>query len=244
MAMQPCTVGEMQAYVDGQIRDMRAYVDGRAFLTVERANTHVEQHLRDQRYITSAELRGLGYAPTAAVKEDFIAVVQRENQLVADLKSEMQQLFDRTRDMQTGFEQQAAAATASIDAIQAQMTASFEQRSTQLQDHVDSTQRSNIASLDLLNDQLNNYTNGKQAELLSHCSSSCMTQSSTTPEPSWSNALARCTWAAVAARHPLARVRPVSESCSMLGITRFRSSMLIQAWALHRDHRSIVEGRA
>ena len=49
------------------------------------------------------------------------------------------------------------------------MTASFEQRSTQLQEHVDSTQRSNIANLDLLKVQLNDYTNGKQAELLSHC---------------------------------------------------------------------------
>ena len=119
----------------------------------------MEQHLRDQRYITSAELRGLGYAPTADVKEDLIAVVQRENQLVADLRDQMQQLFDRTRDMQTGFDQQAAAATASIEAVQAQMTASFEQRSTQLQEHIDTTQRNNMASLDLVKKDLNEYSN-------------------------------------------------------------------------------------
>ena len=63
--------------------------------------------------------------------------MQRENQLVADLKTETQQLFDRTRDMQSGFEQQAAIATASVESIQAQMTASFEQRNLQLQEHID-----------------------------------------------------------------------------------------------------------
>ena len=154
MAAQPCTVGDMQAYID-------AILVERDYLTVARANAHMEQHMREQRYITSVELRGLGYAPTADVKEDLIAVVQRENQLVADLKSETQQLFDRTRDMQVGFEQQAANATAGIESIQAQMTASFEQRSTQLQEHVDSTQRSNIASPDLVKVQLNDYYNLK-----------------------------------------------------------------------------------
>ena len=129
MAMQPCTQGEMQTYVDGQIREMqtyvdgqtqgmRAYVDGRDFLTVERANAHIEKHLRDQRYVTLADLRGHGYAPTKEVKEDFVSVVQRENKLVAEIKEQMQQLFDQTQVLQTGFEQQAAAATANIEAIQ------------------------------------------------------------------------------------------------------------------------------
>ena len=75
MAMQPCTQGDMQTYVDGQNREMRdyidgqnremrAYVDSRDFLTVARANSHIETHLRDQRYVTLAELRGAGFAPT------------------------------------------------------------------------------------------------------------------------------------------------------------------------------------
>ena len=181
MAAQPCTVGDMQLYVDGQTREMRTYidnqnqslrgyVDGRDFLTVERANSYIEQHLRDQRYVTMAEMRGAGcFAPTKEVKEDLIAVVQRENQLVAELKESMQKLFDQTQVLQTGFEEQAKVATASIEAIQAQMVASFEQRSTQLQEHVDATQIANIASLDLLRVQLGDYTNDKQAELRRHC---------------------------------------------------------------------------
>ena len=125
MAAQPCTVGDMQAYLDAILME-------HDFLTVARANAHMDTHMREQRYITSAELRNLRYAPAAEVRADLIAVVQRENQLVADLKSETQQLFDRTRDMQAGFEQQVASSTASIEAIQAQMMASFELRSTQL----------------------------------------------------------------------------------------------------------------
>ena len=122
MAAQSCTVGDMQAYIDSVLVERDYLTVARANAHIARANAHMEQHMREQRYITSAELRGLGYAPTADVKEDFIAVVQRENQLVADLKRETQQLFDRTRDMQAGFEQQAANATASIESIQAQMT--------------------------------------------------------------------------------------------------------------------------
>ena len=126
---------EMRDYVDGQNREMRAYIDSLDYLTVARANAHMDQHMRDQRYITSAELRGLGYAPTADVKDDLIAVVKRENDIVADLKREMQHLFDRTRDVQTSFQAQATAASASIEAVQAQLTASFEHRNTQLQAH-------------------------------------------------------------------------------------------------------------
>ena len=57
MAMQPCTMGEMQIYVDGQSREMRnyvdgqnremrAYIDGLDYLTVARANAHMDQHMR------------------------------------------------------------------------------------------------------------------------------------------------------------------------------------------------------
>ena len=107
-AAQPCTIGDMQLYVDGQTREMRTYidnqnqslrgyVDGRDFLTVERANSYIEQHLRDQRYVTMAEMRGAGFAPTKEVKEDLIEIVKRENLLVAELKEQMQKLFDQTQ---------------------------------------------------------------------------------------------------------------------------------------------------
>ncbi len=83
MAAQPCTIGDMQMYVDGQNsemrtyidtknRDLRAYLDGRDFLTVERNNSYIDKHLQDQRYVTLAELRGAGFAPTKEVKEDLV----------------------------------------------------------------------------------------------------------------------------------------------------------------------------
>ena len=180
MAVQPCTVGDMQLYVDGQNREMRtyidgqnqalrAYVDGRDFLTVDRANTQIEKHLSESRYVTLHDLRGEGYAPAKEVKEDLISVVQRENKFSEEVKEKMQQLFDQTQSLQTGFEEQAKAATVNIEAIQAQMMTTFEQRSTQLQEHVDASQIANIAILELLKVQLNDYTNTKQAELLSHC---------------------------------------------------------------------------
>ena len=50
MAAQPCTVGDMQAYIDAILME-------RDFLTVARASAHMEEHMREQRYITSAELR-------------------------------------------------------------------------------------------------------------------------------------------------------------------------------------------
>ena len=108
-------------------------------------------------------------APAKEVKEDLISVVQRENKFSEKVKEQMQKLFDQTQSLQTGFEEQAKAATVNIEAIQAQMMTTFEQRSTQLQEHVDASQIANIASLDLLKVQLNDYTNGKQAELLSQC---------------------------------------------------------------------------
>ena len=179
-AAQPCTVGDMQmyvgeqareikTYVDGQNRDMRAYIDGLDFLTVARANEHMAAHMRDQRYITAAELRSLGYAPTSDVKDDLLAIVKHESELVASLKLEMQQLFDQTRSLQTGFEQQAKDAITNIESIQTQMMTTFEQRSEQLQDHVNASNVANIASLDLFKSQLGDYTNTKQSELLKHC---------------------------------------------------------------------------
>ena len=73
---------------------------------------------------------------------------------MADLKNETQALFEQSRDLQSGFQQSAASATANVESIQAQLTISFEQRNTQLQDHIDTAQRNNLASLELLKVQL------------------------------------------------------------------------------------------
>ena len=158
MAGKPCTVGDMQASVDGL-----------NFLTIERANAHMDAHLAEQRYITSAELRQLGYAPASEVRADLLAIVQRENQLVAELKNETQLLFNQTRDLQSGFEQSAASATANVESSQAQLMASFEQRNTQLQEHIDTAQRNNLASLDLLKVQLGEFSATKQIQIMAHC---------------------------------------------------------------------------
>ena len=148
---------------------MQASVDGLNLLTIERANAHMDSHLRDQRYITSAELRKLVYAPADEVRADLLAIVQRENQLVAELKNETQLLFNQTRDLQIGFEQSAASATANVESIQAQLMASFEQRNTQLQEHIDTAQRNNLASLELLKVQLGEFSATKQIEIMAHC---------------------------------------------------------------------------
>ena len=82
MAGQPCTIGDMQAYVDGL-----------HLLTIESANAHMNAFLADPRFITAAELRQLGYAPADEVRTNFLEIVQREYQLVAELKNETQLLF-------------------------------------------------------------------------------------------------------------------------------------------------------
>ena len=76
MAGQPCKVGDMQAYVDGL-----------NLLTIERANAHMDAHLAEQRYITSAELRQLGSAPAEEVRASLAEISQRENQRAAELRN-------------------------------------------------------------------------------------------------------------------------------------------------------------
>ena len=111
MAMQPVTVGEMQAFAGEQERAMRAYIDS-TFLTIARADSQIEQHLRDMRYVTLAELRGAGFAPASEVKEDLTAIVQRENQTAVEVREQMQQLFAQSPAQQAGFEHQVSAANA------------------------------------------------------------------------------------------------------------------------------------
>ena len=146
---------------------MQAYVDGLNLLTIERANAHMDAHLAEQGYITSAELRQLGYAPAAEVRADLLAM--RENQLVAELKNETQLLFNQARDMQAAFDERTAGATADVIASRAQLMASFEQRNTQLQEYIDTAQRNNIASLELLKVQIGEFTTLRQSELVAHC---------------------------------------------------------------------------
>ena len=147
MAAQPCTIGDMQAYIDAILLE-------RDFLTVARANSHMEEHMREKGYITSAELRSLGYAPAAEVRPHRTSIVQRENEFAANLKEEMQTLFNQTRDMQAAFDERAAGATADVAASQAQLMTSFEQRNTQLQEHIDTAQLNTIASLELFTVQM------------------------------------------------------------------------------------------
>ena len=81
MAAQPCSIGDMQAYVDGQSRDMRSYVDGQRFLTIDLADSAFDKFLKEQteRFITTADLRRLGYAPADDVRTNILEIVQREN---------------------------------------------------------------------------------------------------------------------------------------------------------------------
>ena len=73
---------------------MEAYVDGLNLLTVNRANESFGAYLQEQRFITAADLRQLGYAPVAEVRQVVIELVQSESLHFTELRTAMQTLFD------------------------------------------------------------------------------------------------------------------------------------------------------
>ena len=127
MAGQPCTIGDMQAYVDGL-----------GLLTTASANADFAALMRDQRFITAVGVRELGYAPADEVRATIVEVVQRENMQNAELRNDMQTLFNQTCDLSSEFDARAATATADVVASQAKLMEAFIARDKQLQEHIDS----------------------------------------------------------------------------------------------------------
>jgi hypothetical protein len=87
--------------------------------------------------------------------------------------------------------------------------------------------------------QLNDYTNGRQAELLTHCEGRLQQLYDTVINDARTHFEQRIgqmqSQGAAASTRPLAKARPADESCSTLGIIRFRIFMPIQAWAFSRN---------
>ena len=158
MAGKPCTIVDMQAYVDGL-----------GLLTTASANADFAKFLDDQRFITAAGLRQLGYAPADEVRATIVDIVQREKLQNAELRTDMQTLLDQTRDLSSEFDARAATATAEVMASQSKLMEAFNARDKQLQEHIDTARRNNLASLELLKVQLGTFTEQKQGEFLSHC---------------------------------------------------------------------------
>ena len=149
--------------------DMQAYIDGLGLLTIERAEASFGAYLQDQRFITAADLRQLGYAPVVEVRQVVASLVQSEAQQFAELRAGIQTLFDQARDLSSGFDARAASATSEVAERQAKMIEAFTACNQQLKEHIDLAQRNNIASLELLKGQLSIFTEQKQSELLVLC---------------------------------------------------------------------------
>ena len=121
---------------------------------VDRAEASFGAYLQDQRSITAADLRQLGYAPVVEVRQVVAELAQSEAQQFAELRSGMQTLFDQARDLLSGFYARAASATSEVAESRAKMIEAFTARDQQLKEHIDLAQRNNIASLELLKGQL------------------------------------------------------------------------------------------
>ena len=79
MAAQPVTQSDMQAYIDGL-----------NLLTIDRAEASFGACLQEQRFITAADLRQLGYALVAEVRQVVIELVQSETLQFTELRAAMQ----------------------------------------------------------------------------------------------------------------------------------------------------------
>ena len=75
----------------------------------------------------------------------------------------MQTWFNQARDLSSGFDARASAATSEVAQSQAKMIEAFSARDKQLQEHIDTAQRNNIASLEVLKGQLSVFTEQKQS---------------------------------------------------------------------------------
>ena len=114
MVGQPCTMGDVQAYVDGL-----------GLLNTANTNAHMGAFLQQQRFITAADMRQLGYATNVDVRR----LVIEQMQTFADLRSSMQAWFDQTAEMSSNFDARASAATAEVADSQAKIIEAF-QRAT------------------------------------------------------------------------------------------------------------------
>ena len=138
-------------------------------LTVDRADVAFTKFFQDQRFITAADLRQLGYAPADEVRQLATYFVQSETAQFTELRAVMQTLFDQTRDLSSEFDARVATATAEVLASQPKLMDAFNAGDKQLQEHIDTAQRNSLASLELLKRQFGTFTEQKQGELLSHC---------------------------------------------------------------------------
>ena len=129
---------------------MEAYVDGLNLLTVERANASFGAYLQEQRLITAADPRQLGYAPVVEVRQVVTELVQSESQQFNELRTALQTLFDQARDLSSEFDTRAATANSEVVESQSKMIEAFNARDQQLNEHIDAAQRNNLASLELL----------------------------------------------------------------------------------------------
>ena len=66
-AGQPLTQGQMEAYIGGL-----------GLLITDNANAHMNAFLAEQRFITAADVRQLGYATNNDVRQTVIELVQAE----------------------------------------------------------------------------------------------------------------------------------------------------------------------
>ena len=117
MAAMPFTQGDMQKYIDGL-----------GHLIVERAESAFGAYLQDQRFITAADLRQLGYAPVVEVRQVVAELVQSESQQFAELRAGMQTLFDQARDLSSEFDTRVASATSEVVESQSKMIEAFTAR--------------------------------------------------------------------------------------------------------------------
>ena len=85
---------------------MEAYVLGQHYVSI----ADMETHLTEQCFVTLADMRQAGFVTNSDMRQFVTELVQAETEQFSVLRQGMQECFDKTNTMASGFDVQAAAA--------------------------------------------------------------------------------------------------------------------------------------
>ena len=161
---------------------MEEWVRGQGFIK----ESDMSDYLREQRFVTAADMRQLGYATGDDVRQTVIQLVQDEQAQFDVIRKGMQELLHSTHASSASLSERVSSASTEFTDKHTATLAELSAQDAQLMEHINTAQHNNSQAFDLLTAKLTTLSDSKQVELQHKLDEMVSTMQGQLQESAWS----------------------------------------------------------